>query len=321
MKLLAQILVCAAASMCGSTALAQSYPSKPVRLIVGFPPGGPADLFARALAQGLSVQLGQPVIVDNRAGAGGVVGVDAAAKAAPDGYTLAMNSSSAMAISPFTLAAMPFDPRRDLALISLVVKVPEVVVTHPSLPVGSLAELVAHARANPAKVNFGSAGSGSITHLAGELLKVEAQIDLVHVPYKGAAPAVNDLLGAQVQMAILDVPAVLSHIRAGKLRALAVTSAKRAASLPEVPTTAEANYPRVISDNWYGLVAPAATPPGVLKRIHAAAMVALQSAVVVDQFEKVSGAAAPSTPEEYAAFLAIEQAKWSAIVKAIGFKE
>jgi len=321
MRLLRLTIVFAAAIAFACTVAAQGYPSKPLRLVVGFPPGGPADLFGRALAQGMSAHLGQPVIVDNRPGAGGVTGVDAVAKAAPDGYMLAMNSSSAMAISPFSLSSMPFDPRRDLALISLVVRVPEVIVTHASLPAATLAELIVYARANPGKVNYGSAGSGSITHLAGELLKAEAQIDIVHVPYKGAAPAVNDLLGGQVQMAILDIPVVLAHIRAGKLRALAVTSAKRAASLPEVPTTVEANYPKVISDNWYGLVAPAATPPEVLKRIHAATIMALQSPALVEQFARVSGSSSPSTPEEYAAFLAVEQAKWGAIVKAIGFKE
>ena len=243
------------------------------------------------------------------------------AKAAPDGYTLAMNSFSSVAMAPFSLSTIPYDPRRDLALITTVVRVPEVLVVHPLLPANTFAELIAYARSNPGKVNFGSAGSGSITHLAGELLKAEAKVDMVHVPYKGAAPAVNDLLGGQVQMGIFDVPVVLPHVRAGKLRALAVTSAKRAASLPEVPTTAEAGYARVNSDNWYGLVAPIATPPEILKRIHAAAMAALQSPAVVEQFAKVSGTAAPSTPEEYSVFLAAEQAKWGAIIRAIGFKE
>ncbi len=315
----------AAAALAGAvvpeSARAQAYPSKPVRLVVGFPPGGPADLFARVLAQGLATAFGQPVIVENKAGAGGVVGVDSVAKAAPDGYTLAMNSFSSVALSPFSMSSMPYDPKKDLALITTVVRVPEVLVVHPSLPANSFAELIAHARANPGKVNFGSAGSGSITHLAGELLKAEAQVDLVHVPYKGAAPAVNDQLGAQVQMGIFDVPVVLPHIRSGKLRALAVTSAKRAPSLPEVPTTGEAGFPRVNSDNWYGLVAPIATPPEVLRRIHAAAIEALKSPTVTEQFGKVSGTSAPSTPEEYAAFLATEQAKWGAIIKAIGFKE
>jgi len=288
---------------------------------VTFPAGGPADLFGRSLAQGMSANLGQPVIIENKAGVGGVLGVDTAAKAAPDGYTLALNSASTVAIAPFSMSTIPYDPNKDLALITTVVRVPEVLAVHPSLPVKSLAELVAYARANPGKVNYGSAGSGSITHLAGELLKAEAKIDLVHIPYKGAAPAVNDLLGGQVQMGVFDVPVLLPHIRAGKLKALAVTSGSRASTLPDVPTTGELNYPKVLSDNWYGLVAPAATPPAVLKRLNEAAVAALRSPEVVEQYAKVSGVAAPSTPQEYAAFLAVEQAKWGPIVKAIGFRE
>jgi tripartite-type tricarboxylate transporter receptor subunit TctC len=189
------------------------------------------------------------------------------------------------------------------------------------MPVGTLAELIAYAKTNPGKVNFGSAGNGSITHLAGELLKAEAKIDLVHVPYKGAAPAVNDLLGGQVQMGIFDVPILLGHIRSGKLKALALTSAKRAPSLPDVPTTVELNYPNVNSDNWYGLVTAAATPPAIQRRIHAAAVAALKSKAVEEQFAKVGGMASPGTPQDYRSFIASEQAKWSKIVQAIGFKE
>jgi tripartite-type tricarboxylate transporter receptor subunit TctC len=186
--------------------------------------------------------------------------------------------------------------------------------------VNSVADLVANAKANPGKINFGSAGAGTITHLAGELLNVEASIKLVHVPYKGAAPAVNDMLGGQVQMGIFDVPVVLPHIKAGKLKALAVTSPKRAPSLPEVPTTGESGYPKVLSDNWYGLVAPAATPPAVLKRVQAAAIAALNSTEVTEQYAKVGGAPFPSSPEEYRAYVVEEQAKWGSVVKAIGFK-
>jgi tripartite-type tricarboxylate transporter receptor subunit TctC len=303
------------------SAVAQSYPSKPVRLIVGFPAGGPADIFGRTFAQALSAALGQTVIVENKSGVGGVLGIDAVAKASPDGYTLGFNNQGSVAMAPFALSKMPFNPQKDLALVTTVVKVPEVVVVNPSLPVASLAELIAYAKANPGKINFGSAGAGGITHLACELLKAEARVDLVHVPYKGAAPAVSDLLGGQVQMGIFDVPVVLPHIQSGKFKALAVTSAKRAPSLPNVPTTAETGYPKVISDNWYGLVAPAATPPAVLKRIHDAAVAALRSPALLDQFARVSGIAFPSTPEEYAAFLFEEQARWSTIIKAIGFKE
>ena len=302
-------------------AFAQAYPSKPVRLIVPFPAGGPADIFGRGLAQGMSENLGQPVIVENVGGVGGVLGVDRAAKASPDGYTLALNSASTVSIAPYSLSKMPYDVKKDLALITVVVRVPEVLAVHPSLPAKDLAQLIAYARANPGKVNFGSAGSGSITHLAGELLKAEAKVDMVHIPYKGAAPAVTDLLSGQVQMGIFDVPILLGHIRAGKLKALAITSAKRAQTLPDVPTTAELGYPNVTSDNWYGLVAPAATPAEVRKRIHAAATAALRSPALIEQYAKVSGVASPGSPEDYAAFLAGEQAKWSRVVTAIGFKE
>ena len=321
MKRLLLSLLLFFSSVLPMAALAQAYPSKPVRLIVPFPAGGPADIFGRGLAQGMSENLGQPVIVENVGGVGGVLGVDRAAKASPDGYTLALNSASTVSIAPYSLSKMPYDVKKDLALITVVVRVPEVLAVHPSLPAKDLAQLIAYARANPGKVNFGSAGSGSITHLAGELLKAEAKADMVHIPYKGAAPAVTDLLSGQVQMGIFDVPILLGHIRAGKLKALAITSAKRAQTLPDVPTTAELGYPNVTSDNWYGLVAPAATPADARKRIHAAATAALRSPALIKQYAKVSGVASPGTPEDYAAFLAGEQAKWSRVVTAIGFKE
>ena len=302
-------------------AAAQTYPSKPVRMVIGFPAGGPADIFGRSLAQGMAADLGQTVIVENIAGVGGVLGVERAVKSPGDGYTICLNSASPLVIAPFSLAKLPYDIKKDIALITTVVRVPEVLAVHPSLPANSFAELIAYAKANPGKVNFGSAGSGSITHLAGELLKAEAKLDLVHVPYKGAAPAVTDLVGGQVQMGIFDVPVLLSHIRAGKLKALAITSAKRAPSLPDVPTTTEGNYPNVNSDNWYGLIMPASTPADIQKRVHAAAVAALKSAAVAEQFAKVGGLASPSSPQEYAAFVAAEQAKWGKIIQAIGFKD
>jgi tripartite-type tricarboxylate transporter receptor subunit TctC len=304
-----------------AVAAAQAYPSKPLRMIVPFPAGGPADIFGRGLAAGMASELGQPVLVENVSGVGGVLGVERALKSAPDGYTLGFNSGSTLSIAPYSLAKLPYDVARDVALITLVVRVPEVLAVHPSLPAASLSQLIDYAKKNPGKVNFASAGGGSITHLAGELLKSEAKIDLVHVPYKGAAPAVSDMLGGQVQMGIFDVPVLLGHIRSRKLRALAITSARRAPALPEVPTTAEAGYAGVTSDNWYGLIAPAATPPAVLKRIHAAAVAALSAPALREQFDRVGGIASPGTPQEYAAFLAAEQAKWSRIVAAIGFKE
>src|SRR3989441_7937507 len=302
-------------------AWAQSYPAKPVRMVIGFPAGGPADIFGRSLAQGLSADFGQPVIVENISGVGGVLGVERGVKAAPDGYTIVLNSASPLVIAPFSFAKLPYDIKKDIALITVVVRVPEVLAVHPSLPVKDVAGLLAYAKANPGKVNFRSGGAGRLTPLAGELLKSEAKIDLVHVPYKGAAPAVTDLVGGQVQMGIFDVPILLSHIRAGKLKALAITSAKRAETLPDVPTTVELKYPNVTSDNWYGLIMPAATPAAIQKRVHAAATVALKSAAVREQCGKVGGVAAPGTPQDYAKFLETEQAKWGKVVSAIGFKE
>ncbi|HZE60411.1 MAG TPA: tripartite tricarboxylate transporter substrate binding protein [Burkholderiales bacterium] len=302
-------------------AWAQAYPTKPVRMVIGFPAGGPADIFGRALAQGMAADLGQPVIVENIPGVGGVLGVERGVKSAPDGYTIVCNSASPLVIAPFSLTRLPYDIKKDIALITLVVRVPEVLAVHPSMPVKDFADLIAYAKANPGKVNFGSAGAGSITHLAGELLKAEAKIDIVHVPYKGAAPAVTDLVGGQVQMGIFDVPILLSHIRAGKLKALAITGAKRAETLPDVPTTAETKYPNVNSDNWYGLIMPSATPAAIQKRVHAAATTALKSAMVSGQFAKVGGVVSPSSPQEYAQFVESEQAKWGKIVNAIGFKE
>jgi len=315
---LKRLLLCAL--LAPLLAWAQAYPSKPIRMIVPFPAGGPADIFGRGLAQGMSSELGQPVIIENIGGVGGVLGVDRALKSAPDGYTLGFNSGSTLSIAPYSFAKLPYDVK-DAALITLVVRVPEVLAVHPSVPAASLAQLVEYAKKNPGKVNFGSAGGGSITHLAGELLKAEAKIDLVHVPYKGAAPAVNDLVGGQVQMGIFDVPILLGHIRSGKLKALAVTSTTRAPTLPDVPTTAEINYPKATSDNWYGLVVPAATPADIQKRLNTAAVAALKSHAVAEQFAKVGGLASPGTPQDYAAFLAKEQEKWNRVVSAIGFKE
>ena len=320
MRMLIRMLICSWALLLPAVTVAQAYPSKPVRLIVPFPAGGPADIFGRFLAQGMSAKLGQPVVIENISGLSGAMGVDRAAKSPPDGYTLAIISSSAASISPFAMIKMPFDPNKDIALITTVVRVPEVVAVNSTLPVNTLADLIAYAKANPGKVNYGSAGTGSITHLAGELLKVEAGIDIVHVPYKGAAPAVNDLLGGQVQMGIFDIPVLLAHIRSGKLKALAITSLRRSASLPEVQTTGEAGFPKVLSDNWYGLVGPVGMPPAVLKRIHASAIEALNLPEVLEQYAKVSGVSMPSSPDEFAVYLKQDQAKWGAVIKAIGFK-
>jgi tripartite-type tricarboxylate transporter receptor subunit TctC len=301
-------------------ASAQDYPARPIRLIVPFPAGGPSDMFARLLGIKLTESLGQQVVIENRSGVGGVTGVDVVARSAPDGYTIGLSSAGALSIIPFMLSKMPFDWHKDLALLTLVARVPEVLVVHPSLNVTTLKDLVDYARANPGKLNFGSSGVGSIAHMAVELLKSEAHIDLVHVPYRGAAPAVTDLLGGQVQMVVFDVPVLLPHIRAGAFKALAVTSHTRAASLPDVPTTAEAGFPSVLSDNWYGMVAPAATPPAILTKLQAAATAALSSDDLKAQYAKQDAVASPTTPAEFTAFVTAERAKWKEVVDATGVK-
>jgi tripartite-type tricarboxylate transporter receptor subunit TctC len=316
--LIATLLLPAAAALWPAAAWAQTYPVKPIKLIVPFPAGGPADLFARSLGNGLSAELGQQVIIENRAGTGGLAGVDALAKSAPDGYTIGINGAAALSAIPFMVSKMPFDWQKDLALLTLVARVPEVVVINPSLAASTLQDLVAHARANPGKINYGSAGTGSITQLAVELLKTEAKIDLVHVPYRGAAPAVNDLLGGHVQMVVLDTPVLLPHIRAGAVKALAVTSATRSAALPDVPTTGEAGFKSVLSDNWYGLSAPAGVPPDVFDKLHKAVITTLRSAELKKQFDSQDAVPSPMTPGEFASFVKAEQAKWGPVVVATG---
>ena len=246
---------------------AQPYPNRTLRLIVPFAAGGAADLFGRALASGLTAELGQQVVVETRAGAGGLTGVDATAKSTPDGYTLCLAGAAALSAIPFMTSRMPFDWQKDLALLTLVVRVPEVLVVHPSLGTNSFNEFVSYARARPGKINFGSAGTGSITHLAVELLKAQTRINLVHVPYRGVGPAVADMLGGHIQLLVSDVPFMLPHVRSGAFKALAVTSGARSSALPDVPATAELGYAAVNSDNWYGLVAPAGTPPDILERL------------------------------------------------------
>ncbi len=301
-------------------AWAQPYPAKPIKLIVPFPAGGPADFFSRTIAGGLGAELGQQVVLENRAGAGGSTGIDAVAKSPPDGYTIGLSSGSVLSAIPFMTSKFPFDWQKDLALLTLVARVREVLVVHPSVGVNTLQELVTYARANPRKISFGSAGTGTFTHMAVELLKIAANIDLVHVPYRGAAPAVNDLLGGHIQMIVLDVPVLLPHIRSGAVKALAVTSATRSAALPDVPTTAEAGFNTVLSDNWYGLVAPAGMPAEVSDKLRHAATATLHTAEVKQHFDTQDALPSPTSPAEFAAFVKAEQAKWEPVVAAVGIK-
>jgi tripartite-type tricarboxylate transporter receptor subunit TctC len=319
MKRRALIFLMLFAALCPA-AWAQPFPARPIKLIVPFAAGGAADLFARTLASGMSAELGQQVFIEVHAGVGGLTGVDAAAKSAPDGYTICFAGAAALSAFPFMLSRMPFDWQKDLALLTTVVRVPEVVIVTPALGVGTLQEFVAYARANPGKINFGSAGAGSITHLGAELLKSEAAINIAHVPYRGVGPAIADMLGGHIQMLVGDVPFMVPHIQSGAVKALAVTSGARASALPHVPTTGEAGYPAVNSDNWYGLVAPAGIPGEVLAKLRNAAVATLQTAELKAKFESQSALASPSTPEAFAAFIKAEQAKWGPVVAATGVK-
>jgi tripartite-type tricarboxylate transporter receptor subunit TctC len=290
-------------------ACSQGYPARPIRLIVPFPAGGPSDFLARVLGQGMSVALGQQIVLENRTGAGGLTGVDSVAKSTPDGYTIGINSGSVLAVMPFMTAKFPFDWRSDLRLLTLVARVHAVLAVRPSLPVNTLAELVAYAKSHPRKITFGSSGTGTFTHLVIELLMMETGIELVHVPYRGAAPAANDLIGGHVDMVATDVSALLPHIRSGVIRALAVMLATRSDALPDVPTTTEAGFPHVRSDNWYGLIAPAALPAEAERRLADAAIGTLASAELKQQFATHDAVPSPSTPEEFTAFVQSEQAK------------
>ncbi|MDP2372127.1 tripartite tricarboxylate transporter substrate binding protein [Reyranella sp.] len=297
-----------------------TFPSKPLTLIVPFPAGGPADIFGRHLAKGMADNLGQPVVVENKSGAAGVTGIDVVAKAGSDPHVIGLMSASAGTIMPHLMARMPYDPTKDIAAVTLVVRVQEVLAVSPKVGVSDLKALIVKAKAEPGKLTYGSAGAGGITHLAGELFKREAGVDILHVPYRGAAPAMQDLLAGTVNMVILDVPAVLPHIRSGAIKALAVTSDTRAPLLPDVPSMKEAGFPKVNSDNWYALVAPGQSTLEARTRLHAAAIATLRSPEVIDAYAKVGGVVVGDSQAEVAAFLRAESAKWAAVIQAANIK-
>ena len=299
---------------------AQEYPSKAIKFVVPFPAGGPADTFARVLGDKLATLLGQPVVIESRAGAGGLTGTASVAKADPDGHTIGIAASSALAINVNLRESMPFRPLEDFRLITQIASVPEILVVGESVPAHSLAELIALAKAQPGKLVFASTGLGGMPHLATELLKISAGIDLVHVPYTGAAPAVNDLLGGHVQMMFADVPVLLGAVQSGKLRALAIGSRVRSPSLPNVPTTAELGMPQVEADNWYGLVVAAATPEAVVAKLRAAAIDALHSAEVRDKYMSQGAIAVGNSSEEFAAYVKSETDRWGKVIATAGIR-
>jgi tripartite-type tricarboxylate transporter receptor subunit TctC len=296
---------------------AQSYPSKPVRIIVNFPAGGIADLYARIIGAKVQESWGQPVVIENRTGAGGNIGAEAVAKSAPDGYTLNMSAIGPHAVNVSLFSKMPYDPVKDFAPIALVLEAEGLLVVHPSVPANNVSELITYARANPGKLTFASAGMGTASHLAGELFKTMAKVEMTHVPYKGNVPAITDLLAGQTSLLFATMPTVLPHAKAGKLRALATIGAARSAAAPELPTIGESLKGFEVN-NWIGLFAPAGTPPEIVKRWNGEVMRVMQSPEIQARLPNEGARFSPNTPEQFAAFVKGEIAKWAPVVKASG---
>jgi tripartite-type tricarboxylate transporter receptor subunit TctC len=317
MRIIGKLLTGLMLSLPPALAAAQDFPAKPIKLIVPFPPGGPNDIIARIVGQRMSELIRQPVVIDNRGGQGGTLGTDGIAKAAPDGYTVGIVNAGALAINQ-SLEKVPNETLKDLAPISLVVTVPEMLVVASNVPAKNMSELVALARAQPGKLNFASTGPGSLPHLAGELLKLTAKIDVVHVSYRGAAPAINDLLGQQVQMTFLDLPAILPHIRSGTLKPIALGTTARAPTAPEVPTTVELGMPELHVENWYGMVAPSATPPAIIAALNRITITALADPAVKEKLAEQGLTTAGNSPEQFREYIASETAKWAKVIKDAG---
>jgi len=309
-----------AVSALHAAAAAEAYPARPVRFVVAFPPGGGTDIIARSIAQKLAERIAQQVVVDNRPGAGGNIGTDIVAKSAPDGYTMLMGSAGPLAINANLFGKMPFDPIRDLAPVTLAASTPNVLLVHPSLRAASVGDLIALAKARPGEINFASSGYGTPAHLAGELFNSMARVKLVHVPYKGAAPALADLLGGQVQLMFSTMPPALPHVKDGKLRALAVTSLKRSPAAPELPTVDEIALPGFEANTWHGVVVPAGTPAAIVARLNREIVAILHLPDVVERFSSQGAEALGSTPEEFAAYIRSETVKWAKVVRESGAK-
>ncbi len=297
---------------------AANYPSRPVTLVVAFPPGGPSDVLARIVGKKMEQLLGQPFVIENRPGAGGNIAADTVAHANPDGYTLLMGNNSILATNESLYKHINYSPEKDFVPITLIGTQANILVVNPSVPANSLKELIALAKAQPGKINFASSGYGAAAHLAGELFKTEANVNIVHVPYKGAAPALQDVIGGHEQMMFATAASVVGHIHNGKVRALAVTTLKRTAILPDIPTMDEAGLKGFEASTWHGLVAPAGTPPQVIAALHDAAVKALQDPGVQASLGRLGVDIVGDTPEQFKAYIAAEIPKWTAIVKASG---
>jgi tripartite-type tricarboxylate transporter receptor subunit TctC len=313
-----RVLVFCAAAACAVAAGAQSYPTKPVRLIVAFPPGGAADLVARAIAQRLTEQWQQQIIVDNRSGAGGVIGTELAARAAPDGYTVLFGSSSTFATGPVLQPQLPYHPQRDFAPITLTTLIPNIMVAHAAVPVRSVKELVEYAKARPQQLSYASNGNATASHIAGELFRHRTGIQWIHVPYKGAGPAIVDVVGGHVQFLIGAISTSLPHVRAGKIRAIAVTGMQRSSAIPDVPTVAESGYPGFEVVQWFGLLAPAKTPADVVGRWNRAVVEMHKEPAFAERFTRQGLEPATTSSKAFADFIAAEAAKWGKVFKEVG---
>ncbi len=301
-------------------AIAQSYPNRPIRLIVPYPPGGGTDIVGRVIGQKIHDALGQPVVIDNRGGAGGTIGTAAAAKAAPDGYTLVLVPTSHV-INPSIYSKLPYDTEKDFAPITMVASAAILMAAHPSVPASTMRQLVEAAKAQPQTIsNYGSAGAGTVFHLTGELFKQLSGLPLQHVPYRGGAPTVTALLGGEIPVAFETMLALQSHVRAGTLRALAITSAQRSAIMPDIPTAAEAGFPSLVADNSYALFAPAGTPAAIVERLHGATVAALASPEVRDKLREQGAEVVGNSPAQLGAYVAAEIPKWAALARQAGLK-
>jgi tripartite-type tricarboxylate transporter receptor subunit TctC len=314
------LLAVAAAGASAQPAAGLAYPSRPLHLIVPFPPGGSTDILARVLGQKLSEVLEQPVVVDNRPGAGGSIGAEAAAKAAPDGYTLLMGQLGPLAVSPAIYKKLPYDPVKSFAPVCLMAIVPSVLVVNTSLPFSSAAELIAYAKKNPGRLTYGSAGNGSTSHLTTEYFKLATGTDILHVPYKGVGPMLTDLVSGQVAMGINGAPAVMPHVTSGRLRALAVTSLARVPSLPDIPTLDEAGVKGFEANGWYGIVAPAGTPSAIVLRLNSGIRRAVGTPELRARLDAEGAIPAGGTPEEFGALIASEIVRWGTVLKKAGIE-
>ena len=315
-RILAAVLT---ALLCSNAGWSQNYPARPVRLVVPFPPGGGTDIVARTLAQKLSENFGQPVVVDNRAGANGIIGTDQAAKAKPDGYTVLI-AIAVHAINPTLYARLPYDTRADLLPVSLLAQYPFVITVHPSVPAKGLRELIAFAKSRPNQLSYASSGNGSGPHLGMELFKTMTRIEMVHIPYKGSGAAMTDLVSGQVQVFLNNFLAGMPMIKAGRLRALAVTSAKRSHVMPELPTVAESGAPGYSVTGWYGMLVPAGTPAAIVTTLNEAVVKALRAKDVNDRLSGEAAVPVGSTPVQFAMHLETEITKWASVIKQAGVR-